>query len=912
MSKHTDKLQFLDECGTFRLNNPENINQLYFPLCNEAGIMSSITPMLHGDSKTGQHNFILPPVSIEDLHSSKAARNFWFYVHGNGAWSATGNSAEQNAKRFTDRDTLDRTIEAGFLWHKLILIDHNNGLMSEILNFVPSNGDTVEIMYITLTNSGNEVIKVTPTSAIPLYGRSAENIRDHRHVTSLVNRLTKLPYGISMKPEIIFNEHGHKFNKTIYYILGSEADGKMPTSSIPVLHSFIGKAGGFDWPEAVVKNMSPDLFQKQSLDGKEYVGALRFMDTVLLPGEKKEYIILTGICDDASKIDYVYNKYNTSEKVKNALNENKDFWEKLSGKITFASGLDGFSNWMRWVAVQPVFRKIYGCSFLPYHDYGKGGRGWRDLWQDCLSLILQSPQDVRKLLIDNFGGVRLDGTNATIIGAKPGEFIADRNNIARVWMDHGSWPYLTTRLYIDQSGDFGILLEKQVYFKDAQIERASKKDELWNLEQGQCSKTKNGSIYMGTVLEHILVQHLTSFFNVGEHNIIRLEGADWNDTLDMARERGESVAFTAFYGSNLISLSELILKIKDIVGLKSLELFEEFKILLDTLTGKPYYNNHEYKKSLLNNYFEAISRSISDDKINISIIDIAKDLRKKGEWIYEYLRQNEWIETSYGDGFFNGYYNNDGQRVDGENEDEIRINLTAQVFTTMFGLATDEQAVRAYKSCQKYLKDPITGGYRLNTDLGDNKLNFGRGFAFAYGEKENGSTFCHMVVMYMNALYKRGLVNEAYEVFKSIYNLSTDTKTSSIYPGIPEYFSATGKGMYPYLTGSASWLLLTVVNEMYGIRGEFGELILQPKLKAEQFDELGHAAIITWFKGRKIKAVYSNSKKLDYTEYRIKEAELNGKDILKFICDERTIRISEETFENMAGSDTVNIKIELA
>jgi cellobiose phosphorylase len=33
-------------------------------------------------------------------------------------------------------------------------------------------------------------------------------------------------------------------------------------------------------------------------------------------------------------------------------------------------------------------------------------------------------------------------------------------------MDHGAWPYLTTRLYVDQSGDLAFLLEEQTYFKD--------------------------------------------------------------------------------------------------------------------------------------------------------------------------------------------------------------------------------------------------------------------------------------------------------------------------------------------------------------------------------------------------------------------------------------------------------------
>ena len=73
--------------------------------------------------------------------------------------------------------------------------------------------------------------------------------------------------------------------------------------------------------------------------------------------------------------------------------------------------------------------------------------------------------DLSLIHIYNFGGVRFDGTNATIIGSKQGEFIADRNNIVRVWMDHGAWPYLTTRLYMQQTGDIEFLTEANTYFK---------------------------------------------------------------------------------------------------------------------------------------------------------------------------------------------------------------------------------------------------------------------------------------------------------------------------------------------------------------------------------------------------------------------------------------------------------------
>lgn len=907
---NNNELEFIDDSGTFRFRNPSDVNELYFPLCNEAGLMSSVTPMLNGDIKTDQHHFLLPPVTIEDFYNSRSARNFWFYIHGRGAWSATGNSAEQISKRYSTEDQTERLIEAGLLWHKLIYRDKGQGLAAEILSFVPVD-DRVEIMHVTLVNEGDKEILVTPTSAIPLYGRSAENIRDHRHVTSLVNRLTMHEYGILMKPEIVFDERGHRYNYSNYYVLGAEEDGSVPAGAIPAAHSFAGKYGCYDWPEAVVRNLDADLFNGESIDGKEYIGALRFKDVLLKPGKQAGYIILIGICDDPGELEAVVKKYNTAGKLAKALEKNQKYWRKHAGNTTFTSGVGGFSNWMNWVALQPIFRKIYGCSFLPHHDYGKGGRGWRDLWQDCLSLILQNPGNVREMLFNNFGGVRADGTNATIIGSKPGEFIADRNNIPRVWMDHGSWPYLTTKLYIDYSGDFSFLLEKQVYFKDSLMMRASGRDEQWNPEQGQNLLQEDGKLYTGTILEHILMQHLTSFFNVGEHNIIRLEGGDWNDTLDMARERGESVAFSALYAGNLISLSELLAVLENKLDIKSVELLEELCMLLDTLTEEADYDNIAYKTEMLDSYLKAVGRRVSGRKASLKISDISRDLRKKGEWLYKQINQKEWVETKDGDGFFNGYYNNDGQRVDGDFTDGVRMNLTAQVFTTMVGLASDEQVKEACQSCGKYLKDPITGGYRLNMDLGDNRLNFGRGFAFAYGEKENGSVFCHMVVMYINALYKRGFAKEAYEVFKSLYRLSTDTEKNGIYPGLPEYFTPEGKGMYHYLTGSASWMMLTVLNEMYGIRGELGDLVVQPRLMAEQFSRDGYASASTWFHGCNVTVNFKNNSFADYPDYRVADASINGKNIGGLIQKDGLVKIPQTTFIDLAGTEPVILDITL-
>ena len=117
---------------------------------------------------------------------------------------------------------------------------------------------------------------------------------------------------------------------------------------------------------------------------------------------------------------------------------------------------------------------------------------------------------------------------------------------------------MTTQLYLDQTGDLALLDRKAPYFKDPQAMRGNGIDEAWAPEQGSWQRTEAGEVYRGTLLEHLLLQQLTAFYDVGEHNLYRLRGADWNDALDMAADRGESVAFTCAYAGNLRTLAALL------------------------------------------------------------------------------------------------------------------------------------------------------------------------------------------------------------------------------------------------------------------------------------------------------------------------------------------------------------------
>lgn len=866
--------KFQGEQGEFRLEQPGHNSFLYFPLVNEAGMMSAVTPNLHGSITSGHNTFLMEPVSAESLHNSKASRNFWVFVEGYGAWSVSGNSAKQNAARFTGEEERS-AVEAGFLWHAVTRENEKAGLKAKTVSFVPVTDDKIELMRVTLTNTGNAPLRMTPTAAIPLYGRSADDLRDHRHVTSLLHRIFTSEYGVEVQPALSFDERGHRVNKITYGVLGAEGDGAAPAGFFPVAEDFIGEGGALDWPEAVVMNREPDAQTGAAVEGYETVGALRFAPVELAPGKSVSYVVAMIISGDRINVGRYAADYLAVGRFEALLEQNQAYWRGKLETIRFSSGKEEQDLWMKWVTLQPILRRLYGNSFLPYHDYGRGGRGWRDLWQDCLALIVMEPAEVRYLLLNNYAGVRMDGSNATIIGAGPGEFVADRNNIPRVWMDHGAWPLMTTLLYLHQSGDLDFLFQPQGYFRDIFVKRCRERDASWTPEQGNKLLTADGQIYEGTILEHILLQNIVPFFNVGEHGNIKLEGADWNDGLDLAPDRGESVAFTAFYASNLMELSELLLELQKRTGKDSLDIAEEMALLLDTL-GKPIaYDSIQEKRNLLDRYYDTVTPHVSGRKLALDIRKVAEDLKRKADWAVAHLRQNEWVQSKEGYAWFNGYYNNDGERVEGDHPDGVRMTLTGQVFAIMGDVATDEQTGQISQAVKRYLKDERIG-YRLNSRFGGIQQNLGRAFGFAFGHKENGAMFSHMTVMYANALYKRGFVQEGFEVLDSIYRLSTDFQNSRIYPGVPEYINERSRGMYTFLTGSASWLLLTQLTEVYGVKGRYGDLRLEPKLMQGQFNEAGEAAVETLFAGRLLRVVYRNPQQAEFGQYRVASVSLDG------------------------------------
>jgi cellobiose phosphorylase len=870
--------EFRDNHGSFKVEQPQIYPQLYFPLTDKDGkLLSSISPNLGGDLKQDNQHFLMPPASIQDIKDNfLCRRDFFINIEGSKIIRAS------QAKK--------QTLNAGLLYHQIIQ-DYSQ-LTLEITNFIPYNC-AAEVMQVKVKNKTGQNITFTPTSFIPLYGRGAHNLRDHRHVTSLLNRLQISSYGITLKPTMVFAESGHKINKTHYFVRGYQDNKIAPKSQFPTLESFCRPHPGLSHPGAVYNNLTGQKVKKPENDGKEACAAFRFSKKRLLPGQETNYYLIIGIAQSKQQIKNIFNKLDRPQKVKKSLQQTKRYWRNKAKLIDVNTEDPNYNGWFKWVNLQPIFRKLFGCSFLPHFDYGKGGRGWRDLWQDALTLLLIEPTKTKQMIIDNFKGVRIDGSNATII-TKDNKFIADRNKITRVWMDHGVWPYLTLKEYIHRTGDITILNKKTNYFRDPQLMRAQSFDTEFNSKDNYL-KTKQGKNYQGTILEHILVEVLSQFFNVGRHQMIRLENGDWNDGLDMAPDKGESVAFSCMYGFILKDICCLLKQLKKTTS--KIKLARELSLLLKPVNQIKGKKGWRQKQEILQQYLSTTKSEISGQKLTIDVEDLISNLWEKGDWLIKQIRKQEWLKQS---NFFNGYYDNKGRRAEGIKNNNIYMMLPSQVFAILSGTATSWQIKKTWRSINKYLSDPQIAGFRLNTNFKKTYLELGRAFAFSYGDKENGSFFSHMIVLLAFAFYRRGFVDEGFTTLKSLYQMSKSDK-SHIYPMLPEYFNSQGRGLYGYLTGSASWYTYTLLSQAWGIKGYFGSLHIKPQLTKEQLTKKG-AHIRFKFAAKKFRVNYyrcPNSKQL-----KINHVYLNQKQQL---ISDNSLVITKETLKKLPANNVIDI-----
>jgi cellobionic acid phosphorylase len=173
-------------------------------------------------------------------------------------------------------------------------------------------------------------------------------------------------------------------------------------------------------------------------------------------------------------------------------------------------------------------------------------------------------------------------------------------------------------------------------------------------------------------------------------------------------------------------------------------------------------------------------------------------------------------------------------------DDEGRMYLNPQSWSMMANLATADQARRMLDAVDQHLDTPF-GPMVLAPAYTAMREDIGRLTQKYPGVAENGSVYNHAVAFYIYALLGRGDANRAFDLIARMIPGpgETDLQVRGQLPVfVPNYYRGAvhqyprtaGRSSQLFNTGAASWLYRSIVERVFGLRGNREGLIIDPAL----------------------------------------------------------------------------------
>lgn len=280
-----------------------------------------------------------------------------------------------------------------------------------------------------------------------------------------------------------------------------------------------------------------------------------------------------------------------------------------------------------------------------------------------------------------------------------------------------------------------------------------------------------------TVYEHC-IRALRRALRFGARGLNLIGTGDWNDAFDeLGKEgRGESVWLTLFYYMTV----------------------EKFM---------PY---------------------VKDAKLRAELTALLPMLKSN---VLEKAWDGRWFKRAFWD---------DGLPVGSKDSAEAQIDLIANAFAVISGVAAGDKAMDCIASVKERLVDKETGIIKL-LDPPFTKKGKRAGYINDYppGTRENGGQYTHAAVWYILSLYKTGMDEKAYDMLSLInpVNRCLTKETADIYKAEPYVMAADvysapghrGRAGWTYYTGSAAWMYKTALEETLGLKINGNKLYVRPK-----------------------------------------------------------------------------------
>jgi cellobiose phosphorylase len=417
----------------------------------------------------------------------------YFYIKdGDTIWNPGWKPCKTHLDRYECRHGLNYTIISG----------SKKGVDAEVLFFVPLKTHA-EIQKVKLTNNTPFCKKLKLFSFVEwcLWNASTDMENFQRNFST---------GEVEIEGSVIYHKTEYKERRDhyAYYSVNVPIQGYDSDRE-----TFIGLYNGFDEPQAVVAGQ-PGM---SVAHGWSPI-ASHYIEVDLKPGESKEFVFVLGDVENAmnekwesknvinkNKAKATINRFDTAEKVNEAFDELKEYWDNLLSVYYIDSGNEKLDRMVNiWNQYQCMITFCFSRS-TSFFESGIGrGMGFRDSNQDLVGFVHQIPSRARERIIDIASTQFPDGGcyHQYQPLTKRGN-----NDIGGGFNDDPLWLIFGTICYIKESGDFTILDEKVPY------------DNVPGTEV--------------PLLDHLSVSFDHVVNNLGPHMLPLIGRADWNDCLNL-------------------------------------------------------------------------------------------------------------------------------------------------------------------------------------------------------------------------------------------------------------------------------------------------------------------------------------------------------------------------------------------
>lgn len=414
--------------------------------------------------------------------------------------------------------------------------DYNDIEASQLL-FIPIEDD-VELWDVLLKNKSDKPRKLSVFTYLEWSFHHVE-IDNQNHQMSLYAS------GTNYKDDII--EYDFFYEPWTHHFFASSFS---PDSYDCVRNSFIGNYRTEDNPAAVEKGICSNSTE---LGGNHCASLHKKIE--LAPGEDIRLIFMMGVGSRKEKGYEIKEKYSDFEKVDQAFNNLKKYWDNKTSVLQCKTPHPGFNSminiWTLYQAETCVVWSRFG-SFIEVG--GRVGLGYRDTSQDIMGVVHSNPEKTKERILQLLNGLTVDGYGLHLFD--PEVFAPKEEKLPGVKLP---------TVVPSPSADEIIHGLEDVCADDALWLVASICE--WVVENGETEFFEQVVPYAdgstGTVYEHLTKILDFSAKHIGQTGICQGLRADWNDCLNLGGGESSMVSFMHFWALNIFIESAQMLEKND-------------------------------------------------------------------------------------------------------------------------------------------------------------------------------------------------------------------------------------------------------------------------------------------------------------------------------------------------------------